>query len=179
MRPPEQFICVPFRLVRAPITSPSRVTSVVVVPAGHRVVGLGGVAEGRHRVVDLVVANEEDVAPRAPERGHAVVAPGQHGAFVEQHGLLGVVERAVLESLGQPQSHLSVPQVGNGTKRGVGRRSDGSGHEPGEGAGQGSAPGHRRARQGRASIDSCHADPLVWRVPLRDGGTSAVFRRRL
>ncbi len=30
--PPEQFICVPLRLTRAPITSPKRVTSVVVVP---------------------------------------------------------------------------------------------------------------------------------------------------
>jgi hypothetical protein len=32
MRPPEQFICVPFRLVKARSTLPKRSTSTVVVP---------------------------------------------------------------------------------------------------------------------------------------------------
>ena len=110
---------------------------------GHGVVRLGGVAEGRARVVDLVVADERDVAPRPPaaERGHAVVAAGQHGPVVERHRGLGVVEAPVREPRGEVEAHDAVAGVGHRRQHGSGRPAAARrGTGPGQEAGEGPAP---------------------------------------
>ena len=99
MRPPAQFIWVPLRLVKAWTTSPlrgdldgGRATARVGV------VGRAGAERAGDGAVDLVVADQPHVALLPAEGGHAVVAAGQHGAVVEDHGrAVGVVEGAVPE----------------------------------------------------------------------------------
>jgi hypothetical protein len=68
----------------------------------------------RPRVVDLVVADEDDrVAVPPAERAHAVVPAGQRGAVVQGDRRLGVVEGAVLEAGRHVQPDLAVAQVGD------------------------------------------------------------------
>ena len=74
------------------------------------------------------------------------MAAGQEGAVVEGDRLLGVVERPVLEPLGQVQAHDAVAQVGHRPQCDGRLRPRRSGEEAGERAGQGrAASGGRRA----------------------------------
>ena len=159
IRPPEQFIMVPFRLVKDPSTRPSGVVCTVVVPPPAIGVVRRARTERGLRVVDLVVAHQHHRAARAGEGAHAVVPAGEVGAVVEDDGLLGVVERAVGEATGQVQPHLAVTHVGHreelvapGWLAGVG----GCGHQTGEGAGRGR--GGAELEDGTA-IDG-HAQPF-------------------
>ena len=56
------------------------------MPPPARVVRRARTERGGHRAVDLVVADQPNVAVGAGEGGHAVVAPGQDGAVVEGDG---------------------------------------------------------------------------------------------
>ena len=165
--PPLQFICVPFRLVNAPTTSPKRLTSTVVVPPwAIGSYAKAGVPEGRPRVVELVVPHQDVRCRPDLERSHAVVTPGQHRAVIERHGELGVVERAVVEPVRQPQPHRTVALVGDGTKRRAGSRGNRARNEPRERSGQ-DRPYRccRCTSQKRASIDLSHWTPPLARCP--------------
>ncbi len=143
--------------------------------AGHRVVGLG--RRRRTPGTGLFTSwlrTSTTLPVAAPEGGHAVVAAGQHGAVVERDGLLGVVERPVLEPAGQVQAHDAVAQVGHRAQRDRRRRSGRCGEESGEGSGQRrAARGGRRAQRGsvgdRAAcrrIRQCSVRCAPWMSPL-------------
>jgi hypothetical protein len=88
----------------------------------HRVVRLSR-SERRRRPVDFVVPDEPSLPLWAWERGHAVMPAWERGAVAEDDSRpVGVVERAVPETLGQVQPHLSVAQVCDGTERSEARR---------------------------------------------------------
>ena len=85
--PPEQFIIVPFRLVKARRTLPClRDWIVVVPPPAIGSYGVPGPNAGP-RVVDLVVAHQHHGVVGPVERAHAVVPPGQCGAVVQHDRL--------------------------------------------------------------------------------------------
>src|SRR4029453_1620786 len=136
MGPPQQFICGPLWLGEAGEGGDDLAERGDLggggAPAGGRVVGGGPVAEGADGAVDLVVADQGQVAALGLEAGHAVVAAGQRGAVVEEDGLLGVVERAVLEPGGQVQPYHAVAQVGDGPQRRLGCSRQRSGQQSGE-----------------------------------------------
>ncbi len=118
MRPPEQFICVPLRLVNAWTTCPSSVTSLVVVPPP--VMASYGVPDPKAGTGLLISwLRTSHTLPFGPGNdAHAVVTPRQDGAVVEDdRRTVGVVERAIQKTSRQVQADLAVPQVRDGCQR--------------------------------------------------------------
>jgi hypothetical protein len=111
-----------------------------------------------------MVPHQRDVLPRAGERSHPVVASGEGCLVVEDDRELGVVERAVLEALRQPETDGLVPQIRDRDERperrlrahGVRRPRDESLERTSQ---HGRAGGRGRASQERTTVDPCHGTP--------------------
>ena len=125
----------------------SRVTSTVVVPP--RAIGVVGLARAERRagVVDLVVADQHDVARRpAPERGHAVVAA--RAGSCRRRARPGSRCRGT-SGTGTPRAATAGPRrrAGRGSPAGRGRMAAAGGRrqldEAPERSAQGDHPGRR------------------------------------
>ena len=165
--PPEQFIIVPLRLVKDRITSPCLVTWMVVVPPPA--LASYGVPEANRRtargrdVVTSWLRTSTHGAAGPVERAHAVVAAGQGGAVREDDRLLGVVERAVVEPLGQVQPDHAVALVADRHQAGLAgwlARLGGRGHQAGERAG--GSDGGSGLEDGTTVDGHARSLPEVW-----------------
>ena len=142
---------------------------------GHGVVRLGGVAEGRAGLLTSWLRTSMTLPRRRPaERGHAVVAAGQHGAVVERHRRLGVVERPVREPRRQVQAHDAVAGVGAPAPARGRVPPPPARRRPGPGTRRTARPGARQRGGGRpgggsgeegATVEPWHGSPPGVRAP--------------
>ena len=167
IRPPEQFICVPFRLVNASsdLAVPASTSMVVVPPPAIASYGVPGAERGAAGPLISWLRTSHTLPSAAGERAHAVVPARQDGAVVEDDRGTRCRGTTVLEPSGRCSRTLPSRRSGMGPSSEARRRLRRFGYDIGERP-EGRTPGcNRNSLQEPTWIDrACGHIPLPLRM---------------